>query len=364
MKSVVFAGLMGITGVTASYAQVSDAEFEALQQRIQVLEQKQAVNTQKPLLNKGLVLSGLIEVELSANDDYEGKYSSDVALATVELGIDAALSDSVSAHVLLLHEEGADDSVDVDEAILSITHKRFSLNTGRMYLPFGQFETNMVSDTLALELGETRESAVELAYGAGFFNGSVYLFNGDSSNDNGDKIEQFGIHLIVAEERDDFSYEAGIDYISSLADSDLLQDGAVNQVDDLEDYVAGYAFHANFSQGAGSLFFEYLSAVDSFDGNELAFKSHGAQPAAMNIEAGYQMDLWGKETQLALAYQLTEEAVALELPESRFLVAISFDVIEHVALGVELSFDKDYDESNGGTGDNQTGLVVQLAAAF
>ena len=364
IRLMILGGALGVVSATASYAQVSEAEFKKLQQRVQELEKEQTASVQKPGSGMGLVLSGLVEVEYSASDDYEGEYSSDIALATVELGIDAELSDKVSAHVLLLHEDDDTESVEVDEAILSISHKNFLLNAGRMYVPFGQFETNMVSDTLALELGETRESAVELGYGAGPFSSSVYLFNGDSSNDSGNKSEQFGFRVALAEELGGFSYDAGIDYISSLADSGMLQDGAVNQVDNLEDYVAGYALHASVVKGAGNLFFEYLSAADSFDNNELAFNNHGAQPAAMNIEAGYQVDLFGKETQLALAYQLTEEAVALELPESRLSAAASFDLVEHVALGIEFSFDKDYDESDGGTGDNQTGFVVQLATEF
>jgi len=36
------------------------------------------------------------------------------------------------------------------------------LTAGQLYVPFGAFETGLISDPLTLEIGETRESTVLL----------------------------------------------------------------------------------------------------------------------------------------------------------------------------------------------------------
>ena len=108
-------------------------------------------------INDHVELSGLVEVEVASwsVDDkgfFEDDDGSDISLATVEVGIDAQISEWSSAHVLLLYEEGEeDDHVIIDEGTITLGNMdKFPLylSAGKMYVPFGSFETNMISDPL------------------------------------------------------------------------------------------------------------------------------------------------------------------------------------------------------------------------
>ena len=104
-------------------------------------------------------ISGTIEVEASAWDGDSGE-GSDIKLAKVELGFDAHLNQYTHGHLLFLYEEGEeDDRIRVDEATITIANPAVSpafFRAGRMYVPFGKFETNMVSDPLTLEIAEAQ----------------------------------------------------------------------------------------------------------------------------------------------------------------------------------------------------------------
>ena len=110
-------------------------------------------------------VSGLIETEVgfsSADVNGNTEKTSDTVLATIELAVDAELSDNVRGHILFLHEEDA-TPLEIDEGTITLGKDAgWSYTMGRMYVPFGAFETNMVSDPLTLDMGETRESAIDL----------------------------------------------------------------------------------------------------------------------------------------------------------------------------------------------------------
>jgi len=78
----------------------------------------------------------------------------------------------------------------VDEGTITIGNADVTpiyLTAGRMYIPFGNFESNMISDPITLTMSETREEAfqlgVELENG---LHGSAYLFNGKIAEANSD----------------------------------------------------------------------------------------------------------------------------------------------------------------------------------
>ncbi|HID53124.1 MAG TPA: LbtU family siderophore porin [Anaerolineae bacterium] len=315
---------------------------------------------------ENITLSGLVEVEASYADTPEGR-ESDLIVATVELGIDAQLTDWVNAHVLFLYEDGMDHP-EVDEALITIANLDKSpwlLATGRMYLPFGNFKSNMVSDPLTLEIGETREEAVQVGYFADNFYASAFLFNGDANEDGSSHIDDFGFNLGWAHQASDehLGYGVGASWTSNLADSDSLQE-TITDPDDLRDKVSGIGLHGQLEMGPLVLIAEYLSATESFDVTDLAFDGDGAKPQSWNLEAGWRFQIMEKEAVIGMAWQQTKEAVALELPESRLLATVSVEVYKNTSLSLEYTHDKDYSVSQGGSGDDSDALTLQLAASF
>ena len=127
----------------------------------------------------GVTLSGAIEVEaVYTDDDRESGQTSDVTLATAELGVDVHPIDHVRGHILFVFEEDATDPIEVEEGYIRLDGEDklpLYLQVGRQYLPFGYNESHFISDPPTLELGETRETAVVAGYAADAFEISLGL---------------------------------------------------------------------------------------------------------------------------------------------------------------------------------------------
>jgi hypothetical protein len=321
---------------------------------------------------RNLSIHGLIEVEYSVGDDFGDASVSDVTLATMELGLEAKVNDMISANVTFLEEDDDTDN-QVDQAYLTYTNPKqpeLTFMAGRLYVPFGVFESHTVSDPLVLEVGETQESALQLDYDAGEVGLSFYLFNGvsnESSNSGDDKAEQFGFNVNYGMKKDDAHITARFGYISSIADADAFAD--LPNVDTLDSYVAGVNLHLGYARGPVSVNLEYVGANSKFDVTELDYKGDGAQPTAYLLDVGYDTEVAGKPATLGISLQGTEDA--LGLPEERLALSLSMDVMENASLGFEWTHDKDYDTSassvvSGLNGSGKTAdlITVQLATQF
>ena len=312
-------------------------------------------------------LSGLVEVEASYLDGPNGS-ESDLVVSTVELGLDAQVNPWVNAHTLILFEEDETDPPEFDEAIITVNNPEespFSLAAGRLYVPFGHYDSAAVSDPLTLEIGETRETAVELGYAANGFQALAYAFNGDTRDSGDDHIDSYGLALDYSREaqRAGPGFDAGISWINNLADSDTLQ-GTVTKPNNLVDSVAGWSAYAILHWDAFTLLGEYLTAADDFNAADLAFNGADARPSAWNLELDYAFGLAGREAEAAVAWQGTDEAQALDLPETRWLAALSVGIYDQTTLALEYAHDEDYGVSDGGSGEDTDTVTLQLAVAF
>lgn len=361
-----------------------------LENRIQELERQleqvrsglqKEEEEQQPALNKvweRIRLSGLVEVEGSYHKDYQDEEESSLDVATAELGVDAELHELVSTHVLLLWEEGENnDNISVDEAFINLgnfdNYPVYGI-LGRQYVPFGAFDTHMVSDPLTLELGETQETAALLGFEQQGFYGSAYLFNGDvEETDSDSHLDNFGLSLGYAADLAELDLDLQLGYMNNIADTDGISD-SLSTDDEVQDYVDGGFARILIASEGFTFIAEYLSALDDFDKNELKFDGHGAEPEAWNLELGYSFDLQGREATLAAGYQGTDEALYLDdqneiqeqsLPKHRYLAVASLGIIDNLAeLSLEYAYDEDYSQSKGGTGEEGHRVTTQLAVEF
>ncbi len=357
------------------------ADVEQLEKRIDQLEQKletlhssQQEKDQKqadPLdrISDRLTFSGLLEVEGIYESDYEDDASSNLELATLEFGVDAEIHDYVSSHVLFLYEGPTDENVVVDEAVITLGNPaKFPVYmiAGQQYLPFGVYETAMVSDPLTLEIAESQETAVQLRFEKEGAYGGVYAFNGDvdESGDSENHIDNFGANLGYNLQTGDVTTDVSVSYLNNIGDSDTLGDTLEDQANStIEDYVAGMAASGSMNYRGLTLIGEYIAALDEFQEDEIGFKGNGAQMSAWNAELGYSFAVQGRETTVAAAYQGTDEA--LELPKNRYIASISMGLFENnVSLSLEYAYDQDYDQDKGGTDDEAQTITTQLAMEF
>ena len=364
--------LNGVAGKGAQAA-ATGTDSQATPPPVKHSEAEPSAGTALTLANR-ISLGGLVEVAAgvttNADDDYAtlGDAGSDVILATVELSMDVALHEWGTASLVLLHEDGGGEPLDVDNATITIGNpEKFPayLTVGRMAVPFGNFNSHMISDPLTLSLGETLESAILVGFETRGFNGSVYLFNGDADQTNKDDVlDQFGANLGYSMEKNGLSLEAGISYTNSMDDSDGVWEAVEAEVDTIVDNISGIGMHGTVGFRGFSLIGEYLGATESFSPEELAWKNDGARPRSWNAELGYSRDLLGKESTFAVGMQGTAEAQALGLPEERYLLAASVGLFEKTELSLEWFYDKDYASREGGSGNRANAATAQLAIEF
>lgn len=316
---------------------------------------------------KRIELSGTLELEASHSDPFAGQPTSDLVVATAEMGLAAQVHDWVAGEITLLHEED-DTNLEVDVATVTIAQPDswWFLTGGQFYLPFGTYETNMVSDPLTLEIGETRETAAQFGVEANGFSGSVFAFNGTNKEGTDNRIDNFGVAVGYAYESDAMTLAVTAAYINDIGDFDGLQDtisGALGS-NNVVDHVGGYAVGGVATFGPFTWTAEYVTATDEFAANEVAFRSVGAKPEAWQVEAAYTFTVLKKETTFALSYQGTGEALAAGQPDERYMVGLSMALSDYVGIGLEWAHDEDYSVADGGTGNSADTVTAQFALGF
>lgn len=367
-----------ISLILLSHGQVLAASNQNLQNRIdnlekkfKGLEKKDAKADHLDKLSERLSFSGLVEVEGIYNSNYQDEASSGLELATLELGVDAHIHEHVSSHVLLLYEESTPEDIEVDSALITLstpTELPVSITAGRQYLPFGTYKTAMVSDPLTLELAESRETALKIRVEEQGAYGSLYAFNGDvdENNDSENHIDNFGANVGYQMGTDDLATDMSVSYLNNIGDSDTLGDTLQNQSNGTQrNYVPGMAASCSVDLQSFTLIGEYITALEGFQQNEIPYDGNGANVSAWNAELDYSFRIEERETTVAVAYQGSAEASGLELPQSRYMAAVSVGLLENnLSLSLEYALDQDYERDKGGTGNEAQTVTTQLAMSF
>ncbi len=339
--------------------QVNDASNEAKA----AAEMSQEAN---PL--KAISIGGVIEVEATRAETFAGVESSDITLATIEVFLDTAPTDYVSTHIQFLYEDDGNDNIILDEAFATWGNTdKYPLygQAGKWVVPFGNFGTEMSTDPLTLNLGETKEATIlaGVAWDSVVLEG--YIYNGDSQQTgDDDNIDQGGLSLGYGGEFDGGTFDLGMGYISNIADSDEVTTGLGNNATALDDYVGGADVNATVAFGDAVFRAEYMTALSSFKAGELAFNGQGAEPEAWHLEASYATSVSEKDLVIAATVQGTEESLALGLPETRIGGAITISVLENASVTAEYLYDEDYGTSDGGTGNDAHTATIKLATEF
>lgn len=315
---------------------------------------------QDTLDDMGIRFSGAVEIE-AAYQDTDTETTSDITLATVELGIDAKPIKHVSGHIVFLFEEDDTDPIDIDQGYIRLDGEEkcpFYAEAGRLYLPFGNYDSHFISDPLTLELGETRESALVLGYGGNQFEISLGIFNGDvnEANETDDMIDGFSAGAVYTmPPLGGVSLSAGLSYLSNIGDSDGLTD-QLTVADTITSYVPAAAAFA--SANMNEIVFchlEYMMATDNFTGGDLLFDGgRNVEPWALNVEIAYAIT---DQVTVGLRYGVTDDAGDF-LPETLYGAVAGYTPMDHVDIALE------FQSGEYADGNDITTATVQLALAF
>jgi hypothetical protein len=348
----------------AAHPADGNPEIENLKQRIEALEAEK--KTAKPLsissLAEKITLSGLIELEAAYNKPEGGEESSDLTLATVELGLEVQATDYLGGHIVLLWEEGEDmEAYDIlDEAVIILTKPQPvwgvtpSFTGGKMYLPFGKFNSYMITDPLTLDLGETNQSAGMLTLEGELWTLQAGAFSGetDTSGDH-DTIDSW---VAALEARPFETLSFGISLISDLAESDLELVADDEEGEDLySSSVMGASAWLSWQFGQFGFEAEYLTALDKFDRELLGLTDlTGRRPSAWNLELAWMPnDRW----QVAGRF---EQADDFQDDVTRYGGTVSYGLFEHAVLALEYL----HGDAKGPDADTDHTVTAQLAFEF
>ena len=298
----------------------------------------------------------------------ENKDKSDLCLTTLELAVDAEVTEWINVEAILLYEDptfGEETSFDVDEATITIgnTEKSgFYVTGGKMYVPFGALLTSFPDDPLVhapltLLMGETNEKALLLGLELGGFTLSAYCFNGDMDKLGKDnKIDSYGFDANFAMEFLDLL--VGASYISNIADSDGLSE-KVEDVWGLKDYVGGYDVYGHIELGIFFVDAEYMAALDKFEVfvDEDAYEE-AKKASVWNVEAGF-----GEETQIVAKYAGSDKAADFGYPKTRYGLCLNQQIHEGVVASVAYLYDDYYTDDADDRKDSNL-FCAQMAVEF
>ncbi len=386
--------------------QVSIAETKKNQKEI-----KEASDMLKTL-KEHISIGGTVEVETNFTGidrkGASGDSSSDITLSTAELDIEAKLHKYASANLVFLWEEDDTEPVDIDEGYITLGNTDyfpFYLKAGRMYVPFGNFETNFVSDPLTLELGEIQESAI---LGGVFYKGidfSVYAFNPDineNKDNNPDIIKSWGATLsfefgpanagspgteaheaynnhILNVLPEDITLTMQFSYLNNLADTNDFKDafGDNGWGSSVKDYVGGFHAFLMAEFKGFNLIAEYLGATDDFKKSDFAGIGKKFQPETWNFELGYTFPCWcNRDVTIAVKYEGSNDAAFIDpelFMEKQYGIAFSTNLFTNEKWGTEVNLSLEYlhgeaDDSLvkflGSNIDNKDSVTIQLQGVF
>ncbi len=347
-----------------------EAQANSIEETKKTQEEIKQASEMLKTLKEHISIGGTVEVEVnSTNIDRKGSRDtsdSDITLATAELDVEAKLHDYATANLVFLWEEDDTEPVDIDEGYITLGNTdKFPLylKAGRMYVPFGNFETNFISDPLTLELGEIQESAV---LGGFYYKGidlSIYAFNPDIDEEDNrdDRIRSWGATLTLefgpansgepgteAHESynnhilrilpEDSSLVMQFSYLSNIADTNDFKDYmSDNGWDKVRDFVDG--FHAFLmAEFKGFNFIaEYVGALDEFEKRDFGAIGKKFQPKTWNFELGYTFPYWGeKEMTVAIKYEGSDETAFIDpelFMEDQYGVSLTFNLFSNEKWG-------------------------------
>jgi len=302
-----------------------------------------------------------IEVEASYEDynfhdpSEKDTDTSDFVLATVEIGFDVDIAKHVKASLFFLYEED-DTEFDVDQGIITIDGADvvpLYVDLGKMYIPFGMFESHFIRDPLTLELGETNESAVVGGFRNDLLEVSVGAFNGDIDK-TGDEnhIDNYlasAVFTLPETTVPDLNLTAGISWVSNIADSDGLhetfeeaEEEAAKEKDEeprtltIKNHIGGFNTFIIASL-LDKYFFnaEYLGAInhiemDTFDEGE------SYKPEAWTIELACGVT---DSLNLAVCYEGSNDCGDF-LPEKQFGGCVSYGLFKDTSIALEYLYGK------------------------
>lgn len=359
-----------------------------LQQRQEFQTAMSAMGFGMPTSGSLLELSGEVEGDAVARTTFQGdKHQTDLYVGDAELDMQALINRWLTAFMDFSYNNSPNSvgsriggDIDLDNGFFTFGNlnvSQFRLTMGQLYVPFGQFNSYLISDPINKTLFRTKGQPIILGYGVpgtNGFSGALYTFKGVSySSGNADQpnpyINQFGGDANYQFNLGKLQTTLGASYIANAADSYGMQfpgfddpefgnaivgDGfsTSTETEHLQHTVPGLDLRGMLAAGPFSLIGEYDTVTQSFSPTDLSYNGHGASPSAYHIEGVYSFSMFTKPSTFAIGYDQSYQAMGLAVPQSRIAAALNTSFWRNTVASLELRHDNAYgdDDTAGGNG--------------
>ena len=355
-----------------------DIDVQLLKIRKSIAQQLRVMGGEivKEPYHSHLLLSGVVEAEADYTDNAGGPSTTDINVTNVSL--DAFIlgpSEWMLGFVEFTYADippvndvfggtsqyrTSNSRVFINKAFITIgdfSESPYYGTFGQFYVPFGVYSSIMVSSPFTKILTRTKARSIELGFqqqnDVSAFFGSTYIFRGDSHAASVAKVNNGGLNLGYKFKSTYVKGKFGAGLIGNIADSGGMQVGGNFQnAEQLVHRVPGYNVRGLFSIGSHlDLIGEFVGATTSFSPTNMSFNGSGAKPWAFDLEAAYSLDLFGsKPSSLGIAYNQSNEALALGLPLNRMVLVLNTSWWRNTTQSLEFRRDREYAASNTASG--------------
>lgn len=360
-------------------------DLHLLQQKATLFSQYAAAGIPAPT-SPFLQVSGKLEAQAIYSKPFTGAKQTNIALATTELDFIPVINDWASGFAAFAYDNSlapngaltSNSRIYLDTGFLTIGNLNAApvyMTIGQMYVPFGAYLSNMITDPLTMDLGQIKDRALLFGYqhpGNEGLYAEGFVFNGDSGTSTNDVVNDGGANIGYAYNSDAWNFDLGGSYINNIADSIFMQDtGAPTTTNTIPSMPAfgGYAegtsndviihmvpaYDVHGSLGIGNFGFvaEYVTASRPFNTMDLTFDGHGAEPKAFNFEGNYSFPTFGKPSAITIGYGNSRQALAINIPETRYIAAYTISFWRNTVEELEFRHDINYASGDTATGNGQ-----------
>ena len=328
-----------------------------------------------------IAISGKVEPVATVGDPFLPRSMIDLTLGSSELDIAAVLNESVEAYMSLVYDESPPDvggqrlsnsSVDLNMGFVNIGNldkTPFYFTGGQLYVPFGRFATAMVSAPLTMIMARTKSRPFIFGYKSKEDTGpfaAVYGFRSDTSVGSSGIG---GVNLGYIFDMSYFNGEIGGSFISSIDDAGGMQFtgsapgttfGGFSSITNGNEAVRNTpaaGVHANLRVDRFNFTAEWVGVTGPFRAQDLSFNGRGAQPQAVQLEAGVTFKTFDKPASVALGYQWSKDTLALNLPAQRIAGVYNISIWKDTVESIEYRHDVNFNATNYANGAAPTGLT-------
>ncbi len=321
-----------------------------------------------------LILSGKIESQIYGSKTYSGPNTSNINLTGAELIAAVHVNKWVNGLITFNYDDGpsseneqvvTNSSFSIDQAFATIgnlSETPFYMTAGQRTIPFGHYTTYMLSDTLPKNMFKLLERSILL----GFDDqkdaivqpyANTFVFKDDTNaGGGGNNINNFGANLgLRLKANNGVNTDVGVSAVANVADSNGMQSTGLSQFpgfststittasgstvngENLSRKVPGFDAYAGIGNDQYYFNAEYTGATSSFAADNMTFNGHGAKPSAMHTEIVHMFSLGNYPANIAVGYDHTWQALALNMPQQRYITAMNVSFIHNTITTLEFN---------------------------